>query len=179
MDERVWTDKCLTAGESITLGRVTISVIEPSSVSYLITGNIEAAFANLAPKPPILGLLENKTDAEFFGLRTGRDSVLLLSTSPNQDLSEFKPGWNDAGFGVSDASDNYTVFSVSGEGADFILSQCGLEDLDANSPSASILIGDITVLLIREDKSFHLYVPSAYSVYMTSFFRGMAAPSEQ
>ncbi len=177
MDERVWTDECLAIGESITLGSVTITVIELPEVCHLITGNIEAAFANLAPQPPILGLLENKANAAFFGLRTGRDSVLLVSVSPNQDLPGFKPGWNDAGFGVSDASDNYTVFSVSGEGADFILSQCGIEDLDARSPSASILINDIAVLLIRDGEAFHFYVPSAYSVHMTSFFCGMAAPS--
>lgn len=172
MDERVWTDTALADGEQFNLGSVTIRSVETPVASYLITGDLKAARQSLSLKADALGLLDDQAGAATYTLRISRDSMLLVSDVP----LAISPGWNKGGFGISEATDGYAGFAISGKGAEFILAQGGIQSVTARSASASTQFADLTVLLIRDGADYLLWVPRAYAVYMTSFFRGMSEP---
>lgn len=175
MDERVWTDSALQPGEPISLGSVTIRAMGPPKAAYLISGNLEAALAQVSPTAPMLGLLEDRDGSKSCALRVSRDSALLLSDG----VCEVTSAWHETdggAFAISDASDVYAGFSISGEGADSILAQGGIGDVNARSASAAVQFGGVTTLLLRDGSDYCLWVPSALAIYMTSFFKGMAKP---
>ena len=113
MHEREWTDTPLDIGASVSLGSTTLLRCAPPRAAFLISGDLDAALAAVCPDAPCLGLLEGSSGAKDFAIRIGRFSALLVLNSSDCP----KPGWTDAGYGVSDARDAYTEFRLDGEAA--------------------------------------------------------------
>jgi len=101
MDERLWTDAPLSEIETLLVGGARVTLKPPAPTAYLVSGRLPIALKVLKPDTPILGLLEDCSGMQNFAISISRDSALLVTREP---LAQ-QQGWNDIGFGVSQASD--------------------------------------------------------------------------
>ncbi|MEM8848628.1 MAG: hypothetical protein AAGE03_01200 [Pseudomonadota bacterium] len=169
MDERDWTDRALTAGETLVLGDCTIG-LDPPRAATLVSGNVAAALDMLTSDVPILGLAEQSAGPAF-ALRIARDQVLLITNKP---LSAGE-GWYGPGFALSRADDRFQAFQINGPGARDILAQGTSAPINVGSPSAAILFGGVFALLSGTKTGYLLWIERGWTAYLTSFLR-MARP---
>ena len=105
----------------------------------LISGDLGAAIADLAPGAPMLGLYALAPEAAH-GLRIGRASAMLVTPAPLIGRSEERPsldrlcvdGWRD-GWCATSVDDAWAAVGVSGEDASQALMQATSADLASGS----------------------------------------------
>ena len=98
----------------------------------LMSGDLDAAFARLAPKPASIGLW--RIARAPAAIRIGRDRALLVSSR----AIAMDWGWREGGWAATDASDAYSVLSLAGPALRSIIAEATSADIDASSPSAAI-----------------------------------------
>jgi len=122
-------------------------------------------------KQPIAGWPDIVT-ADSYALSVRRDRVLLVN---GPTVSE---GWHDdIGQAVSDASDAYAVFDVSGERSLEVLKRGAELNLDVPSRSVARLLFGLGVFLYRyeTENSFRIHVASAHAEALVKSLEGAIA----
>ena len=168
MDERIWTDTAPAMGDVISRTDVTVTRRFDPPAAYLVSGDIDAAMQTLCPGAPMLGLLEDSASASSYGIRIGRSTLLLVMEKPLENAV----GWQAAGCGVSDASDAYAAFDVSGKGASELLAEGGVVVHAGPSPSASISFAGIPSLITKHGAIIRVWVTRASQCHVATFFKG-------
>lgn len=168
MDERVWRDRPLKAGETLQIGATTVSLGAPPEQACLVTGDLGHALAAVAPNAPLIGLCEAAPDGAF-AIRIARDRALLVLP---ERLTR-KMGWQAEGFALSDASDAYVRLALSGGNPQAILAQMTSAPFMQGSPSAAIRIAGQTGLLLRQGEAYELWVQAAFLTSTTDVLRSV------
>ncbi|MBV6638713.1 MAG: hypothetical protein KI788_22730 [Mameliella sp.] len=150
-DSTLWTTASPTPG-SILQGQSMSVTCLPSTGAALISGNLDAAIAALAPGAALLGLLDARPHTPF-ALRIARDRALLITAEP----LDLVPGWHD-GFAVSPADDLYLVLAITGEGARGLQDAC--LSAPAGSPSAATPFGGHACLVLDNGQGPDVWVPA-------------------
>jgi len=122
----------------------------------LISGDLEAALAALAPGAPMLGLYASAPDGAH-ALRIARDRALLVTPAPLA-APEGWQGAGDSGWCATCVDDGWAAVEVQGEDAPLALVQGTSVDLSAGSPSAALHFFGVTCLLARTQTGFRLHV---------------------
>ena len=99
----------------------------------LISGDLDAAVASLAPGAPILGLYA-LAPAGAHALRIGRTSALLVTPAPLAAVDGWRDGWC-----ATSVDDGWAAVEVSGADAPQALMQATSADLASASPSAAVM----------------------------------------
>jgi len=118
----------------------------------LISGDLDAALAALAPGAPRLGLYQLAPEGAH-ALRIARDRALLVTPAPLGAAD----GWRD-GFCMTAVDDGWVAVEVEGERAAQVLLQGTSADLTASSPSAALLFAGRRCLLARTAAGFRLHL---------------------
>lgn len=118
----------------------------------LISGDIDAGLAALAPGAPILGLYALASESAH-GLRIGRRSALLVTPTPLA-ASE---GWRD-GWCATPVDDGWAAVEVSGDDVAQALMQATSADLASGSHSAAVLVFGLRGLLARTQTGFRVHI---------------------
>ena len=118
----------------------------------LISGDLDAALAALAPGAPLVGLHRLAPEGAH-ALRIARDRALLVTPAPIAAAG----GWRE-GFCATCVDDGWAAVDVEGEGAGLVLMQGTAADLSAGSPSAAVLFAGRRCLLARTEGGFRLHV---------------------
>lgn len=155
MDERQWTDRPLSPGELIKGPDWDVRLVEVG-VQSLISGDLDAALAFLAPGVPVLGLAEGPAPGDH-AIRIARDHALLITSAPPGAT----PGWLGDGFAFSAAGDRYACLALEGPGARHLLAHGLASPLPMASPSAAIGFAGITALLTAAPAGLFLWVERA------------------
>jgi len=121
----------------------------------LISGDLEAAVAGLAPGAPLLGLYALAPTGAH-ALRIARDRALLVTPAPLGAI-----GGRDFWFATS-VDDGWAAVEVEGADAPCALAQGTAADLDAGSPSAAARFADMRCLILRTDSGFRLHVEAPW-----------------
>jgi hypothetical protein len=122
----------------------------------LISGDLDAAAATLAPGAPMLGLYA-LLPAGAHALRIGRTSALLVTPAP---LS-FVDGWRD-GWCATSVDDGWAAVEISGADAAQALMQATSADLAWGSPSAAAMIFGLRGLLARTSAGFRVHIEASW-----------------
>ena len=122
----------------------------------LISGDLEAAIAALAPGAPLLGLYAPAPDGAH-ALRIARDRALLVTPAPLGATEGWRDGWC-----ATTVDDGWAAIDVEGEDAPSALAQGTSADLAAGSPSAAVLFAGFRCLLLRTDTGFRLHVEAPW-----------------
>lgn len=127
----------------------------------LLSGDLTAAFARLDPQPVSVGLWQLARLPA--AIRIGRDRALLVGAQ----AFALSSGWQEGGWAASDASDAYSVLSLTGSALRSIIAEATSADIDAGSPSAAIQFAGVPALLyrVREDEA-RLHVEAALAPYV-------------
>lgn len=124
--------------------------------ALMLTGDLAAALARLAPTARSVGLGEEAGDQAGAGtgtetgagtgphlVRMGRDRGLLFGAAEPAPAE----GWDPAGFAVSAAGDGWLAVSLEGADAEALLSEATATR--GGSPSAALLFAGLPALLVR------------------------------
>jgi hypothetical protein len=133
----------------------------------LISGDLDAAIADLAPGAPMLGLYALAPEGAH-GLRIGRTSALLVTPAP---LAVFD-GWRD-GWCATSVDDAWAAVEISGEDASQALMQATLADLASGSPSAAVIYFGLRGLLVRTPSGFRVHVESPWLETLLTWLDGV------
>jgi len=157
MPERAWTTRTPEPGDRISAQGLEI-ICAAAAGAALISGDLEAAIAALAPGAPLLGLLERRPDGPF-GLCIARDRALLCTADPLR-----AEGWQD-GYAVSASDDLFLELTITGDRAEEIRSAC--MSAPPGSPSASTLFAAHGALVSALADGFSVRVqrPEAAAVW--------------
>ncbi len=118
----------------------------------LVSGDLDAALAALAPGAPLIGLYGLAPDGAY-ALRVARDRALLVTPAPIGPADGWRQGWC-----ATAVDDGWAAVDVEGDGAGLVLMQGTSADLAAGSPSAAVLFAGQRVLLARRPNGFRLHV---------------------
>ena len=132
----------------------------------LISGDLEAAIAALAPGAPLLGLYAPAQGAAH-ALRIARDRALLVTPTPLGAAD----GWRD-GFCATPVDDGFAAVEVTGPDALSALAQGTSADLAAASPSAAVQFAGLRCLLARIDGGFRLHVEAPWLEALLAWLDG-------
>ncbi|MFV0476087.1 MAG: hypothetical protein ACK5MQ_18075 [Pikeienuella sp.] len=153
MREREWTNPASEAGDAIETPQVALSC-RAGGGGALISGDLDAAIADLAPGAPMLGLLAETPEEGAFALRIARDRALLCTPAP----LDVAPGWRGS-HAVSLADDLYVPVQIEGdENGDFL---GGCMATPAGSPSAMTLFAEKPCLVARAGGGVRVWVQRA------------------
>jgi sarcosine oxidase, subunit gamma len=133
----------------------------------LISGDLGAAVAALAPGAPMLGLYALAPE-EAHGLRIGRTSALLVTPAP----LTISDGWRD-GWCATCVDDGWAAVEVRGEDAGQALMQATSADLASGSPSAAVLVFGLRGLLARRAHGFRVHVESPWLETLAAWLDGV------
>ncbi len=136
--------------------------VVPDLHRLLVSGNLEAAVANLAPGAPSIGLWQI-AEEKIQALRIGRDRMLITSVEP----LAANIGWNAEGYGVSLADDAYRTVEIQGPKLRELLAEMSFVDLEGGSPSAATLVCGQPALLHRTSPDcarLHIEAPLATTI---------------
>ena len=133
----------------------------------LISGNLDAAIADLTPGAPMLGLYA-LAPASAHALRIGRTSALLVTPAP---LSA-SDGWRD-GWCATSVDDGWAAVEVSGADAPQALMQATSADLPSGSPSAAVFIFGLRGLLARTPYGFRVHIESPWLETLLTWLDGV------
>jgi hypothetical protein len=133
----------------------------------LISGDLDAAVAGLAPAAPMLGLYA-LLPAGAHALRIGRTSALLVTPAPLAVADGWRDGWCATG-----VDDGWAGVEVSGEDAAQALMQATSADLASGSPSAAVLVFGLRGLLARTPSGFRVHVEAPWLETLRSWFDGV------
>jgi hypothetical protein len=132
----------------------------------LISGNLEAAIAALAPSAPMLGLYALAPSGAH-ALCFGRTSALLVTPAPFNATEGWRDGWC-----ATSVDDAWAAVEVSGEDAAQALMQATSADLASGSPSAAILVFGLRGLLARTPTGFRMHVESSWLETLLTWLDG-------
>jgi hypothetical protein len=133
----------------------------------LISGDLDAAFAGLAPRAPMLGLHALAPDGAH-GLRIGRTSALLVTPAPLAALGGWRDGWC-----ATNVDDGWAAVEVLGEDAENALMQATSADLGSGSPSAAVMFFGLRGLLVRTPAGFRVHVESPWLETLLAWLDGV------
>jgi hypothetical protein len=136
----------------------------------LISGDIEAAVAALAPAAPTLGLYALAPDGAH-ALRIGRMSALLVTPAPIAAPDGWRDGWCD-GWCATSVDDAWAAVEVSGADARQALAQATSADLAAGSPSAAVLVFGLRGLLARTESGFRVHIEAPWLETLLAWLDG-------
>ncbi len=134
--------------------------------STLISGDIDAAAAALAPGAPILGLYALAPEGAH-ALCIARDRALLVTP---QSLGA-ADGWRESWCATS-VDDGWAAVDVDGPDAPLALMQGTSADLTANSPSSAVLFAGSRCLLVRTGAGFRLHVEAPWLEALLTWLDG-------
>lgn len=166
MDERIWKDVPLNHGETLSLDGVTITR-KRLGHTVLISGNISAALARIAPDAAAVGLGEDVGTGDQ-AIRLGRDSILLNT----KNLIDADSGWHSDGYAISQADGKYALLEIAGEHSEDLLAQGASIAFKHPSPSALIEFAGLACILVKQGTSWLLYVERPMLTYITGFLAG-------
>jgi hypothetical protein len=134
----------------------------------LISGDLDAAIAELAPGAPMLGLYALAPESAH-ALRIGRASALLITRGPLIGRSEERlsfdglrvDGWRN-GWCATSVDDGWAVVDVSGADASQALMQATSADLSSGSSSAAVLVFGLRGLLARTSSGFRVHIETPW-----------------
>jgi sarcosine oxidase, subunit gamma len=133
----------------------------------LISGDLDAAIADLAPSAPMLGLYALAPESAH-ALRIGRQSALLVTPAPLA-ISE---GWR-AGWCATSVDDGWVAVEISGADAAQALMQATSTDLASGSASAAILVFGLRGLLVRISSGFRVHVEAPWLETLLTWLEGV------
>jgi hypothetical protein len=145
----------------------------------LISGDLDATIATLAPGAPMLGLYALAPESAH-ALRIGRASALLITPGPLIGRSEERPsfdglrvdGWQN-GWCATSVDDGWAVVDVSGTDASQALMQATSADLSSGSPSAAVLVFGLRGLLARTSSGFRVHIETPWLETLLTWLDGV------
>jgi hypothetical protein len=132
----------------------------------LISGDLEAAVAAIAPGAPMLGLYALAPEGAH-GLRIGRASALLITPAPLSVVAGWRDGWC-----ATSVDDGWAAVAVSGADAAHALMQATSADLASGSPSAAVLVFGLRGLLTRTPSGFRVHIESPWLETLLTWLDG-------
>lgn len=170
MDDRDWTDRPLAPGASIDAAGVRVTR-GTAGAQYLISGNLDAALAALAPEAARLGFAQVAGTGDI-AIRIARDRALLVTLAPvNRD-----GGWQAEGFALSPAGGLYVPLALQGEGAAGLLAQMLASAPPHGSPSAMVHVLGRPGLVTGRPDGLTLWIEPGHLAFVTEFFRQAETP---
>jgi hypothetical protein len=133
----------------------------------LISGDLEAAAAQLAPGAPMLGLYAPAPEGAH-ALRIGRSSALLVSPAPLVVADGWREGWC-----ATCVDDGWAAIDVSGAGAPLALAEGTSADLTAGSRSAAVIFFGLRGLLARTASGFRIHVETPWLETLLAWLDGV------
>ena len=133
----------------------------------LISGDLDAAVAALAPGAPMLGLYALAPEGAHV-LRIGRTSALIVTP----ELLAAGDGWRD-GWCATSVDDGWAVVEISGADTQLALMQATSADLAAGSPSAAVMIFGLRGLLARTPLGFRVHVETPWLETLLAWLDGV------
>ena len=132
----------------------------------LISGDLDAALAALAPGASILGLHAIAPQGAH-ALRIGRASALLVTPAPIAATDGWRDGWC-----ATSVDDAWAAVEVSGADAAQALMQATSVDLAGGSPSAAVLFFGLRGLLARIESGFRVHVEAPWLETLLAWLDG-------
>ena len=133
----------------------------------LISGDLDAAIADLAPGAPMLGLYALAPESAH-ALRIGRTSALLVTPAPLAVLDGWRDGWC-----ATSVDDGWAAVEVSGADAPQALMQATSADLASGSPSAAVFVFGLRGLLARTPSGFRVHIESPWLETLLTWLDGV------
>ena len=133
----------------------------------LISGDLDAAVAGLAPAAPILGLYTRAPEGAH-ALRIGRMSALLVTPAPLVAVDGWRDGWC-----ATNVDDGWAAVEVSGANAPQALMQATSADLALGSPSAAVMIFGLRGLLAQTSSGFRVHIESSWLETLLAWLDGV------
>jgi len=133
----------------------------------LISGDLDAAVAKLAPAAPMLGLYALAPEGAH-ALRIGRTSAVLVTSAPLAVLDGWRDGWC-----ATSVDDGWSAVEVSGEDAGNALMQATSANLASGSPSAAVMVFGLRGLLVRTPAGFRVHVESLWLETLLAWLEGV------
>lgn len=133
----------------------------------LISGDLDAAVAALAPGAPMLGLYALAPEAAH-GLRIGRTSALLVTPEP----LAADDGWRD-GWCLTCVDAAWAAIEVRGEDLARALMQATSADLASRSRSAAVFVFGLRGLLARTESGFRVHVEAPWLETLIAWLDGV------
>ncbi|MEC3861578.1 hypothetical protein VK792_09805 [Mesobacterium sp. TK19101] len=157
MVERDWASRMPDPGATLT-GEGLLITCHRQAGATLVSGDLDAALAALAPGASMLGLLDPVPTVPFV-LRIARDRALVCSDRP-LGIS----GWHDS-FAASSADDLYLEITVTGPRASEVVAAC--LSAPAGSPSTATLFAGIGALVagLPDGVSLRVQTPDAAALW--------------
>ena len=165
MREMAWAPARRAEGTLIQRPRLTARALTGHGAT-LLSGDLEAAIAALAPAAPLLGLYAMAPESAH-ALRIGRDRALLVTRAPLAAAD----GWRDR-WCATCVDDGWTAIDVEGFDAPSALAQGTSANLAANSPSAAVLFAGLRCLLVRTEAGFRLHVEAPWLEALLTWLDG-------
>ena len=132
----------------------------------LISGDLDAAVAELAPGAPTLGLHALAPEGAH-ALCIGRTSALLVTPTAIAAPEGWRGGWCATG-----VDDGWAAVEVFGADAPHALMQATAADLAAGSPSAAVIVFGLRGLLARTEAGFRLHVEAPWLETLLAWLDG-------
>ena len=133
----------------------------------LISGDLDAAIAEIAPGAPMLGLYGFAPESAH-ALRIGRTSALLVTPAPLSVADGWRDGW--CATSVDDAGPRSRFRARTRRKA---LMQATSADLASGSPSAAVLVFGLRGLLARTPSGFRVHVESPWLETLLTWLDGV------
>ena len=168
MDERNWTNMSPELGQRADFPGLTVTCAAPGG-ALMISGDLEAALATLAPGAPMLGCGAPAPQGPH-AIRVARDRAILVTPAP---LS-VRPGWHGS-YALSLADDLFVAIILSGPRAEEVASACTATPLDGSSPSATTLFAGVGALVTRAGETLVIRVQTPDAAYLWSCLHRLAA----
>jgi len=133
----------------------------------LISGNLDAAIAEIAPGAPMLGLYALAPEGAH-ALRIGRTSALLVTPAPLAAADGWRDGWC-----ATSVDDGWAAVEISGADAPQALMQATSADLASGSPSATVLVFGLPGLLAKTPSGFRVHVQAPWLETLLAWLDGV------
>jgi hypothetical protein len=133
----------------------------------LISGDLVAAVAGLAPGAPMLGLYALAPEGAH-ALRIGRMSALLITPAPLAVMDGWRDGWC-----ATNVDDAWAAVEISGADAPQALMQATSADLASGSPSAAVFVFGVRGLLARTPSGFRVHIESPWLETLLTWLDGV------
>ena len=133
----------------------------------LISGNLDAAVAGLAPGAPMLGLYALAPESAHT-LRIGRMSALLITPAPLAVMDGWRDGWC-----ATNVDDGWAAVDVLGADAPRALMQATAADLASGSSSAAVFVFGLRGLLARTPSGFRVHIESPWLETLLTWLDGV------
>ena len=122
----------------------------------LISGDLDAAIAKIAPGAPMLGLFGFAPESAH-ALRIGGASALLITPAPLAVVDGWRDGWC-----ATSVDDGWAAVEISGTDEQQALMQATSADLASGSHSAAAMIFGLRGLLARTSAGFRVHIEASW-----------------